>query len=65
MNKCVDNIISILAKLNSIPLNCLVIVIAGELINYTVAIPYNIKLNKIVNTMTDDPFKRIIINITS
>ena len=49
---CVDNIISILAKLNSIPLNCLVIVNVGGLINSVIAIPYIIKLNKIDNVVS-------------
>ena len=59
MNKCVNNIISILAKLNLIPLNYLVIVIVGGFINCAVAIPYSIILNNIVNS------KSIIIIVTS
>ena len=48
MNKCVNNIIPILVKLNLIPLNCLVIVIVGGIINCAVGISYIIPIDNIV-----------------
>ena len=52
MNKCVNNIIPILVKLNLISLNCLVIVIVGGIINCAVGISDIIKWNKIDNVVS-------------